>query len=330
MPPADSKAEVTENYIKAVNLNCRIITSAQLAQQSLYDMCMGFKEMRDSKLYKELGYSDFGDYCEQETGIKRRQVYNYISVCEKLPEDFVQPVAQIGMRKLLILSKLDESDRAEITESTDLENTTVRELEEKISDLKKANDRLMDKVNEEQEEIKKSRQNESKACEKASILETDNEFYKTKVSQLEETIKGKEKDILSLENTIEELESRPVEVAVSESHEIKNMEIAMKKMNSEWEQRYSELEEEGFRIRREDFQKHKEEMDKVIEDYERKLAEGTGTETVTDTKEVFKAYLATAVDAVKRLVDFTKKNPDKLFRERALFLADEIKKNMEV
>lgn len=27
--------------------------------------------MRDSKLYKELGYSNFGDYCEQETEIKK-------------------------------------------------------------------------------------------------------------------------------------------------------------------------------------------------------------------------------------------------------------------
>ena len=88
-PPADASAQVTDSYIKAVNLNRRIITAAQLAQQSLYDMCMGFKEMRDSKLYKELGYSDFGDYCESETGFKRSQAYNYISIAEKLPPDFV-------------------------------------------------------------------------------------------------------------------------------------------------------------------------------------------------------------------------------------------------
>ncbi len=313
MPPADSKAEVTENYIKAVNLNCRIITSGQLAQQNLYEVCKGLKEMRDGKLYKELGYKNFEEYCETEINVTRRQAYRFVQIAEKCSQDFVTSMSQIGSTKLLLLAQLDESDRTEITESTDLENTTVRELEEKISDLKKANDRLMDKVNEEQEAVKKSRQNESQACEKVSILETDNEFYKTKVSQLEETLKEKDKDILNLEGTIEELESRPVEVAVSESHEVKNLEIAMNKMNSEWEKKYSDLEEEGFRIRREDFQKHKEEMDKVIADYEKKLSEGAGTEVITDTKEVFKAYLATAVDAVKRLTDFTKKNPDKLF-----------------
>lgn len=40
IPPADESKAVTDEYIKAVNLNRRIITAAQLAQQSLYEMCM--------------------------------------------------------------------------------------------------------------------------------------------------------------------------------------------------------------------------------------------------------------------------------------------------
>ena len=75
----DGKLTTNENYIKAVNLNSKIIVSAQAAQQNLYDMCVAFKERRDSKLYKELGYTDFGEYCEQETGLKSSQVYNYVS-----------------------------------------------------------------------------------------------------------------------------------------------------------------------------------------------------------------------------------------------------------
>ena len=86
--------ELSAEYIKAAELDRRIKTSAQLAQQSLYDMCMGFKEMRDSRLYKELGYSDFGEYCEQETGFSRMNVYNYIRVAEKLPQDFVNSSLQ--------------------------------------------------------------------------------------------------------------------------------------------------------------------------------------------------------------------------------------------
>ena len=61
--------ELSAEYTKAVDLDRRTKVSAQLAQQSIYDMCMGFKEMRDSKLYKELGFAEFGDYCKTELGI---------------------------------------------------------------------------------------------------------------------------------------------------------------------------------------------------------------------------------------------------------------------
>ena len=64
---------------KAVKLHHKIIVSANLAQQNLFEMCQSLKEMRDSKLYKELGYSNFEDYCETEVGMKRSNAYNYIS-----------------------------------------------------------------------------------------------------------------------------------------------------------------------------------------------------------------------------------------------------------
>lgn len=114
----------------------RIKTSAQ---QSLYDMCMGFKEMRDSKLYKELGYQNFDDYCEQETGFTRMNVYRYISIAEKLPRDFVTSMLQIGMTKLTLLTTIPEETRTEIIENTDLENTSVRELKAKLAELQKKN-----------------------------------------------------------------------------------------------------------------------------------------------------------------------------------------------
>ena len=138
IPPA-TPGEVTEKYTLAVNLNCKIKAAAQLAQQSLYEMCSGFKKMRDDKLYKELGYSDFGDYCEQETGLSRQNVYNYIAIVEKLPKDFVAPGRQIGYKKLYLLTTLSETERIEITQNNDVENTSVRELERQIKELRDKN-----------------------------------------------------------------------------------------------------------------------------------------------------------------------------------------------
>ena len=86
--------------------------------------------MRDSKLYKELGYSEFNDYCRTEIGFGDRQVYRLISTVENLSEDFVTSMSRIGTTKLFLLSTLPEEERTQVTETTDLESTSVRELKE--------------------------------------------------------------------------------------------------------------------------------------------------------------------------------------------------------
>lgn len=138
-PPADKNQPVSDKYIEAFNLNAKILIKAQDVQHDLYEMCTGLKQMRDGKLYKELGYSSFEEYVEAETGFKRSQVYNYIAIIEKLPSEFVQSIGQIGMTKLTLLASLDESERAEITEKTDVESASVRELKNEIDRLKAEN-----------------------------------------------------------------------------------------------------------------------------------------------------------------------------------------------
>ena len=128
--------ELTAEYAKAADLDRKIKVSAQLAQQSLYDMCMGLKEMRDNKLYKELGYQNFEEYCEKEVGFTRQSAYNYIRIAEKLPQDFVNSSLQIGTKKLTLLATLDEPQREEIQQATDLESTSVKELKARIAELK--------------------------------------------------------------------------------------------------------------------------------------------------------------------------------------------------
>ena len=127
--------QISDSYAEAVTCHTAILSGIQLASQGLYQMAQGFKRMRDGKLYKELGYDTFEKYCEVETGIKRRQVYNYISIAEKLPADFVHSSAQIGVKKLELLAALDDEQREEIAENTDLEQTSVKELQRKIKEL---------------------------------------------------------------------------------------------------------------------------------------------------------------------------------------------------
>lgn len=139
-PPADKTQPVTDKYIEAVNVNRKILTNAQMVQSSLYELCEGLKQMRDDKLYKELGYKNFEEYTDQEVGIKHSQAYKYIAIIEKLPGDFFHTCGNISMSKLTLLASLDESERTEITEKTDVESASVRELKNEIDRLKAEND----------------------------------------------------------------------------------------------------------------------------------------------------------------------------------------------
>lgn len=313
--------ELSAEYIKAAELDRRIKTSAQLAQQSLYDMCMGFKEMRDEKLYTILGYENFGDYCEKETGFKRANVYNYITVVENLPKEFVQTSRQIGVSKLLLLTKLSEDERTEVTETTDLESTTVKELKAKIDILQNERDRAM----------------ESNAEASHQVFMADKKVLemKNKVTQLEAEIK--------------DLESRPIEVAVeTDSKEVANLKDAMRRVDLDWSEKYSKLEEDSLKDRRELLQKAeqaekdkqdklsqlREELDRTKAEYEKKLAGKAEITSTQDDKAIFKAYLSTAVDSVTRLVGFVNEHNDSdnygLFTQKARQLADIINSKLEV
>ena len=42
-------------------------------------MCCQLKEMKDTGLYKNLGFEDFDGYVEKAANIKKRQAYSYIT-----------------------------------------------------------------------------------------------------------------------------------------------------------------------------------------------------------------------------------------------------------
>lgn len=133
--PSGNQFPEAELAATAYEVDASIKQGAQLAQQGLYQMAQGFKRMRDEKLYISLGYETFEQYCEEETGLKRAQVYNYIGVAENISEKFVYSGRQIGIKKLTLLSKLSPDEQTEIAEKVDLENTTVKQLKKKIAEL---------------------------------------------------------------------------------------------------------------------------------------------------------------------------------------------------
>jgi hypothetical protein len=254
MEPADTSKAVTEKYTQAFNLNARIRISAQMAQQNLYEVCKGLKEMRDGKLYKELGYKNFEDYAENEVGISRFMAYKYIAVADMKN---VESIQQIGITKLSLLATISDEQREEVQQTVDLESTSVRELKEKIKSLESAK-----------------------------------ETAETELGESKRRTQNLLKKNIELVEQVKELESCPIDVAVSES-DSKELELLKNQLLKANEQ-------------------HRNEIDRIRSEYEQQLAQKPMQQeilpSITGSKEIFRAYLANAVDALNRLTEYMDKN----------------------
>lgn len=289
-----SEIVVSEDYTRAVTLDKRIKANSHAMEDSLWEVCKGLKEMRDGKLYKELGYDNLEDYSENEVGIKKTQAYCFIKIAESYSEENFRPVGKIGTTKLFLLTKLDEPLREEFIQNNDVSEMSKRELEEKIkeiNDLKAENEKIQEY----------------------------NKQLADRNRNLQEKYSEKEDIIVQLEDRIEELENSPVTVAVADnSHEIENMRKAMDTCDKQWADKYSAKEDENLELSRE------------IIRYKRKIEELENAEPAVseeDGKEVFKAYLANAIDAINRLIGCLKKYPG--YREKAEELMNTTMKKME-
>ncbi len=322
-------------YTKAVTLHRRICANAQAAQDSLFEVCKGMKEMRDGKLYKELGYSTFEEYSTKEIGFSKKQSYQYIAIAEKFGENVTPGLRNIGVSKLYLLSTLSDEERVEVVEKNDIESISKRELESKIADLKKANERLMGKIDEAEKKAENSRKSEESACGKLSILRTDLEMQQQKIQQLEsektqlegenntipslkarledqgEALRASCQEVQDLRQQVKELESRPVEVAVEKDT------AALEALQKENDERINALQSS-----------HTAELERLKTEYESKLKNISEKEEFIDTKEVFKAYLSNAIDASKRLLEFINANPDEIFKEKARSLFETMHKEV--
>jgi DNA repair exonuclease SbcCD ATPase subunit len=319
--PADENKPVTEEYIEAFNLDLQIRISGQAAQQNLYDMCMGLKTMHDKKLYKELGFSSFEKYAEDRHGFSREQGRKMIRAVEtytQLHENGKSTCHFDGTEKYFLLSTLSEEDRDKIAETTDLENTTVRELKGRIKDLEKQADNA-------QAIADKLTKSENKAWGEVSKLKTDNEARQERIAQLEREIK--------------ELESRPIEMVAAppDSDEVRRLKQAMSNLSLQVQEDEArrDMEEKEFR---DSFRaKMEADRDSAIAEYEAKRsaelealkkeleqakAQLSETPAADDKdKQDFKALLTNAVDSVKRLNDFVKAHDNEIFRQKLSQLA---------
>lgn len=290
---------------QAEALHKQITGYGEVIYQSLYGMCTAIKQMRDSKLYKALGYDTFEAYTEEKLGMKSSQVYKYIAIADRLSADFVHSSGQIGVQKLYLLTALTDEQREEITGTVDLSTVTVKQLQQEIYDLKaKALDDRQDslkQLQEKQDQIGALMDERTAARKKIKALETQ-------VNEQADQIK--------------ELESRPIDVVPvpDQSHEVQNLQDAMRRINAEQEAYNAKVENEHFKQVQQIHAQHRAETDALRAEYEEKLAAAQASPAETpepDSKEIFKAYLANAIDAAKRMTAFLAAHPNEACRKQA-------------
>lgn len=299
---------VSEDYTRAVTLDKRIKANSHAMEDSFWEVCKGLKEMRDGKLYKELGYQNFEDYSQNEIGISRMQSHRYIKIAESLTEENVTSMLHLGTTKMFLISKLDEQDREDLIEKTDIENTSTRELEEKIkeiNDLKAEKEKILEYNKQLAEKI-----NSVESIKDMAISE------KQALSGVLSTVKADKNRLLEqneqLIAKVKELEERPIDVTVATSDNSEEIEKIREELREEYEDQLATMNGEliaNKRMVRENSAAAHEAL-KEVEELKKQLAEKPKEVEVTDYEDVFNIYLNAFNDAGRKLRDFVKEHEE--------------------
>ncbi len=119
---------------EAVLLHSEILAKGRIVGSALADFCDALKRMRDSSLFRDFGYEEFGDYCEDKLGIKKRQAYNYIASYERLGADYITEHSALGITKLEMISRLSPADREEVEkDASEMSASELKRVTEELS-----------------------------------------------------------------------------------------------------------------------------------------------------------------------------------------------------
>jgi chromosome segregation ATPase len=241
------------------DLHERICYNAKKSAEHWVEMANGIREMRDSKRYKAAGFEEFEDYTVNALGIKERQAYNYISVIEKLPEEFIRAHATIGVTKLALLTSVNEEEREEILEKIDLDTAKTSEINAAVKAAL--------------EERDKATQQLALALEEKADLERENAEYQAEYLDLIKEQKGNRAEQKRLEEENEELREKLAEKESAEPTVIyqSDPEQAKKLDKAEEEKHVLEDELASKELALEEERAAKVAMEKEMEDLRKRL-----------------------------------------------------------
>lgn len=286
----------TERQDRATQLTQRIMANGKIAASSMIEMGRDLKVVRDERLFTEMGYENFEEYCEKKIGIGKRHGYNFIQIYEKFGEEKLGQLQQLGITKLLEIAKLDDEDADDLMRHNDVNALSVRELSAKVDEYRNKFEQLTLQLEEEKSKNAESASLESQVEELkrfAAMLNDDyNKALKEKAEAIKEhqsemkkltadrdkqinELKKKQTDYEELEQRYKEIASRPAEVSEEERNALiqQGRDEMCKKKDEDWS---NAVELAKKTVTRETTKKFAEEINslKTLNDELRKVADG--------------------------------------------------------
>ena len=236
---------------EAIRIDNEIQLWASQLNTAVFQIGKNLSIMKEKKLFEQLGYETFDDYCWEKDQLKHSQSSKYIAVYNKLGEQYLQDHSSAGIQNLYMISQRSDEDRENL--EVNPEDATVNELKAEIERIKQEREGIQmqlfelqekEKTAEEklQEEIEKkaSELAEERAAEETVLAKKRIEELSEKIKEIETNYEKEKKtydeqarksSILTTDNealreqaeqlrkTIKELESKAQDVTVAEPTE---------------------------------------------------------------------------------------------------------------
>ena len=278
-------------------IESEIITLTQQAQKmALQYICeIGRRLTRAKEL---IGHGGWGAWLLEKVNYSQSTAENYMKIYKEFGEEQISLFSSVQSdkfqnlpyTKLLALTALNGEERDTLAENVDIEKTSVKELEEKIREIKAERDGIADKAATLEDKLLKVNQNCDEQKQKIEELEE-----KVKAAEKQEALPGADEVKAKYEEKLKKAKEAQM-AAEKAKEELEN------KIKEEKKKAAEEAAEKAKKAAEKQVQAEKEELRGKIIELERKLTTAVNQETP-----IISVYFGEVQEYLKTMAEHFKK-----------------------
>lgn len=308
---------------EAVQLHTKIQGYVHQCQESIYQIGKLMAEMKERKLYKQLGYEEFEDYTEKEFALKHTQAGKFISIYKKFGSDYIKENQNLGVSKLYLLSQLSEDDR-EVIEAHAVDSS-VSELQEQIRALKEEKEKMQLSFFELEKENKELKERPIDVAvqepeDNSEEIENIKAGYEAKLKNLQNKLEEAQSDNKKASERITKLEEDAEQYGIiAEAQEKQKI-----KIKEDYDAEVAKL--------KADYEEKIKEANQKVEEANQKIEESThvdGTDNETIFKSLIKGFIGMLNQCTQFIEELQDEEEQKVYKQKFIDVLDKIKGRIE-